>query len=1198
MLRRLELIGFKSFAERTRFEFVQGITAVVGPNGSGKSNIVDAVRWLLGEQSAKNLRGGEMTDVIFNGSSTRKSLGMAEVTMIFDNSRRILNHDSDQVQITRRVFRDGEGEYLINSQAARLKDIKELFLGSGAGHGAYSVIEQGRVDALLSASTKERRIIFEEAAGISRFKAKKLESLRKLENVDADVLRVNDILNVQEKQLKTLRQQASKAQRYQEYHARLRTLRISVSSREVASLAAQIAVEEERVATLRLQLQTATNQTASSEAELRQLQDELTVTVGLLQQQEAVLSECREQIARAEATAVAELNQVENHEAELLRIGQQSRDQRRRKLTAELEQLRLVESLDFAQQRCTAEQKRADLAQQLWTEASEGITELSETLAALRAEQFERITELTKLQSASESLGQQQRRLEQDLAQKRSEATRTNSRHANLEQLLNDLSESDADVRLRLQDTRSSLNLDLATRSELRDQLETLQAKLEQLREARSASRARWEVLTGLEASYEGVGAGVRFVLEKLEEPGPYTEALHGLVADLLTVPRDLANLIELALGDVAQRFVARDEAALQGLTPFLGGVPGRVGFLPFQAEFARFLAPPPLIGEPLLVHVSSRLTELPAQLLHQVWLVPDLDTARTLRSQFPSYRWVTRQGELLEGDGTLILGPLEQRSGLLSRKSELRELSGELATLDEQINKLESQQAEWRQQLDLVESKITRAEEELATLTHEAGGLREQILQQREVQKALAESLDLLTREMQLITVQLEEAQRLQERYRDELASAELAATAIEQQLKQAQAELQLAEQHRDLRASEHTAAQVTLSRVREQLNGLQQQLEELVKESQRSLEEEERLALAESQAQQRLLAAQLAALRSTATAAPLYLLKQEAELLIRERAAERNDLSEQCELLLAQLKSVRESYSTQRDLLHSHDLVLHDLQTRRESLLQRLRDEYGIDLATATPGQESEELVPLSPTTPDQEPGLSPQDEITELRNKLSKLGPVNLEALTELAEHERREKDLRAQLTDLTESRKKLQQIIDQINNDSRKLFAETIQQVREHFQELFRKLFAGGMADIILEDSADVLECGIEINVRPPGKETQRISLLSGGERALTAVALLLAIFRSRPSPFCLLDEVDAAMDEGNTQRLANLLREFSDRSQFIVITHKKRTMAAADLLYGVTMQESGVSKLVAVKFEDWPEESTSSSRQAA
>ena len=1179
MLKRLELIGFKSFADKTRFDFAPGVTAVVGPNGSGKSNIVDAVKWILGEQSAKSLRGGEMADVIFNGSSTRKSLGMAEVTMTFDNSKRQLQFDGDEVQLTRRVYRDGQGEYLINGALSRLKDIKEMFLGSGAGQGAYSIIEQGRVDALLVASTKDRRQIFEEAAGISRFKSKKIECLRKLEKVDADLHRVRDLLQELEKTVRTLNGQAAKAQKYQEYHAQLRTQRIALGLSEYRELAETVAYEEALLAKLRVEVADATTQTATGETTVGKLDSDYARADDALREHEKRLSEARQQIAEFEAAVKSQREQAANHDAELLRTGQQRIALTIRLRTLETETTKATDEATLAAELVRAEQQRADDAATALNAVIAALAQIGKQTQADREEQFALVGRAAQWHSTAQMTGSQVERLQRDRTRKRAEGERASAEAEAIGRVLADLSQSDADVQQKLAAAKLALQELLQNQAELRRQAETLQPELDDLRERRSASRGRAEVLDGLEKNFEGIGAGVRAVLASRRQ----TPAILGLVADLLTVPGHVAPLVDIVLGDAAQRFVLRAGTDIDSILIELGTLPGRVGFVPLlNLDRQRDVTP---LAESLLHVVSFEhpdLIGLPERLLGNVLLAIDLAHARRLLLEHPRHRIVTRTGELLEPDGTIVVGPARGESGILSRKSELRELRIQIATMDVRIAAIEGEQMQFRNRADALDAPIGGREAEIGAHAGEAGNLRERIVEQQQKQTRLTELAELVNSESMILSGEIQKAEKSWQAALLQAQEADEAALSVKLRLENADAQQRASEREREQRQAADTATQVSLTRVKQQLAGLQARSHELAGELRQRKIDALNIANTERSARNRQTENQLAILRGTGSAAVAYAEKDVRQASVREWAARRDTLRTQRDSVQSELRSVRDSWKQQQDHAHAHELTVRDLRNRRDTIAARIQDDYQIDLAAQ---------LASHPELPQAIVGDDAQDDIEELKRKIAKLGSVNLEALEQLNVEEAREKSIRKDYDDLMGAAKSLLEIIEKINVDSRKLFNDTLNVVRVHFQDLFRKLFGGGMADIVLEDPTDVLETGIEITARPPGKELRSISLLSGGEKTLTAVALLLAMFRSKPSPFCLLDEVDAALDEANTARLAEVIKDFRSTSQFIIITHKKRTMVMADVLHGVTMQESGVSKQVATRIDDWPDEAS-------
>jgi chromosome segregation protein len=1216
MLKRLELIGFKSFAEKTRFDFPAGITAVVGPNGSGKSNIVDAVRWILGEQSAKSLRGGEMADVIFNGSASRKSLGLAEVTMTFDNSQRRINVDADEVQITRRVYRDGTGEYLINNVMSRLRDIKEMFLGSGAGAGAYSIIEQGRVDALLQASTRDRRIIFEEAAGISRFKARKIETLRKLENVDQNLSRVRDIIAEVEKQLRRVRLEASKAQRFQEHSARLRDLRIGIGLREFGQLTERYLTEMAELESLRSVLGQAQIQAAAAEAEARQLEAALAETESSLESATGRLADTRQQLAAQQAhfeSETAKSDDLAKQVAETARRGVELADLVRVAAAAAADAS--AEVVD-AESQAHSQRRRVEELEESLASVDAELAALSRQIQEDRTAQVDLVRQAGTLQTQADSARQQLERFNRDREQRRRKSDQKSAELGSLERVLEDLDRTGADLQHRLGQVRQLHAERVGEREELRRQVSARQQELARLSVRRGDLLGRIDILEGLERSQEGLGTGVREVMALLAAERPNSdgppglpaagEALSttiiGLVVEFLSVPREVAPLIDLALGDTAQKFIVRDSDVLDRiLAAREAPLSGRVSFLPLLLIEPLEHGDETSTADRWVTCDHPELRGLPRQLLGDVRIVPDLATARqhSIVAEFRGCRFITRQGELLDADGTLTVGTHHAEAGILSRKSELRDLRAQAAAMEQDIAAVESASAQLLREIDALDAPIHGLEQEIELLSNQAGDLQSQVLQHRQNRSRLDDEIVLFAAEMQILEQEIDSLEAHWKDCRGRAEQAERDAQALKTRLADAERRVQSQEFERDCKQREHTSAQVNMAQLDERLAGLRMRYDQLDADLRRGRDEGHRVGRHENVLSARNVECQLMQLRTSAELAGLYLDKEVLEQEIEALDLRRDRDRERRRVLVEQLQSVRAASQEQLSQFHQRELSVRDLENSRNTLVERLREDYQVDLAAEfanvassqedlvsrdAESWERRELPPLGDTE-------SVNTEIAQLKEKIRKLGNVSLESLQELEEIEKRGKDLQTQHDDLMSAQGSLMEIIAKINADSRRLFTEMYEQIRTHFQELFRKLFGGGMADVILENPDDVLESGIEIVARPPGKELRSISLLSGGEKTLTAVALLLAIFRSKPSPFCMLDEVDAALDEANTTRFGVVLREFLDTSQFIIVTHKKRTMALADVLYGITMQESGVSKQVAVRFEDWPEEET-------
>jgi chromosome segregation protein len=1214
MLKRLELVGFKSFADRTQFDFSDGITGIVGPNGSGKSNIVDAVRWVLGEQSAKSLRGGEMADVIFNGSAVRKSLGLAEVTMTFDNARRALATEADEVQITRRVYRSGEGEYLINQQPCRLKDIKDLFLGSGAGNDAYSIIEQGRVDVLLQASTKERRTIFEEAAGISRFKARKVETLRRLERVDQNLQRLRDILDEVEKQLRSVKLQASKAQRYQEYTGRLKELRVEQGLKEYHQLSERLRAEGEVLDGLRAVL---VEQTAQAEAWERELQEQEAALGRLdagVHDQEAGLAGARQQIAAGGATLNHEWGVAADVEANLAQTRQALADLTGRVAALAAAAARAGAELGQVEGQGAQRRQAVEALEAQLRASEERLAALHEQVQRDKDDHFECMRQVVHLQNeAINNKG----RLE-DLIQERNRHSRKReaaAEHlASLDLELHQLKAADEGLQARLAGARQALAELRLERDRLRQVCDATAALAADLRAQRSGLASRIEVLQGLERSHEGLGTGVREVFALLEppDPGPWRTVL-GLVADFLTVRREYAPLIDLALGERAQRFLVRDPALLgEALRQLPAPFSGRVSFLPLTAPPApapaRRRSTPdkavtrepsaeagPPLGHPGVVALAEQvvrcdhpdLADLPPRLLARTLIVRDLTAARALAGT--GWRCVTLHGELLEADGTVTVGAHHAEAGILSRKSELRELREQAAALDVRLTELDRDLTLMREQIALLDGRAENGQAEIDVLAEQAADLRSRIGQHRQRREGLHEEVQLSRMEISELEREIAAKEQAWRQAQEQAASAEARVQELQARVEAAEREAREREGLRQRQQQEVVGARVALAKVEERLTALRARHDQLEADrAQRSAELK--------QAEQRLggLLARLqechgTLLQASASLASSYLRKEAAESRLAGLEGERTALRQQRKERAEQANAVRARWRTQQEEAHARELEVNELRHRLNTLCARLQEDYQLDLAEQYRQARAEGRDPGATPAAGEGAPVSADEEIAELRRKLARLGSVNLDAIQELADLEARAGTLQLQYDDLTAAQRALQDIIAKIDVDSTRLFTEAFATIRAHFQELFRKLFGGGMADVILEDEGDVLESGIEINARPPGKELRSISLMSGGEKTLTAVALLLAIFRSKPSPFCILDEVDAALDEANIGRFTAVLRDFLDRSQFILITHSKRTMACADVLYGVTMQESGISRRFSVRFEDWPDD---------
>ena len=1195
MLKALELNGFKSFADRTRFEFPEGITAVVGPNGSGKSNVVDAVKWVLGSQSAKALRGKEMTDVIFSGAHGRAQTNAAEVTLAFDNAAGVLDFDADEVHITRRVYRSGEGEYLINRQPVRLRDIREVFAGTGVSTGAYSIIEQGKVDALLQSLPKERRLIFEEAAGVSRFKLKRQEAARRLERVDQNLLRLSDIVEELDSRLRSVRSQAGRARKYKEESDRLKLLRTQVALVDWRRMTITFREQEKQAAELTIEKQTVQNQVATCDQQLAAAEEAADQMQRELQEANSQAAAVRERIAQAESTRRSQLARSDELRQESARLQKQlltmtSRAGDAQQLVAETNaELAIVQQqFDELDQKVQAQQTELD-------QATESLQACRTTVADSRQRHSAAISEASQLESQLHSLQSQrttakalierareqvehaqsvQTQLESQVAATESELRQVQNEHQQSKQRL-------ASAEAQLRDDRQKLTQATREKAEVQDRL--------------TAAQARATVLEELERRLDGLSGGAKEVLRLAhEEPnGPFGK-VRGLVADLLHVDADTASLVETALGHLANSLVV-EQVNPTILNMSEDDWAGRTSFLRLDVPLAAsavdridLSSEPGVVGRAdEFVETPPDLATLPRRLLGRYWFVDNLQTAVRLSNGVGrGLSYVTVVGEVVGADGTLAVGPRQSASGLLSRRSELRALVDEIEEMQQRNSQLEARNSQLEESIEAADLKQQQLAERHQHIAHRfnESKLKTTALRQR-LEEAKSQS-SAAKAELSEAEAQSSQAETETSTYEEKLA-----------QLKTEQAELlekigTQTEQSKQLEAQVDTLQRqvtdhrVALARCEQRRDGLQRQTEQLLhdhEEHDRALQETR-----DREAESREQCAQLeqSVLRLSSELAELYHEKEHLTAQLEEQNKKHEGRRQQRAQVVRQVDELREQLLSVQGSLQQIELSLQQLDHQRGDLSTRMKDDYGIELAVLASNESTGE-PPM-----ELENREEIDAEIEQLKGRLQGIGPVNLEALSELEAVEDRHASLSQQYEDLKTAKARLLTLVSQINTESRQIFMDSLDVIRGHFQQLYGSLFGGGEADIVVDDSSDehgnkpdVLECGIEIVARPPGKQLRNISLLSGGERTMTCVALLLAIFKSRPSPFCVLDEVDAALDEANIDRFVEVLKQFMTDTQFVVITHSKRTMACADTLYGVTMQESGVSKRVSVRFED-------------
>ncbi len=1210
MLRALELSGFKSFADRTRFEFPRGISVVVGPNGSGKSNIVDAVKWVLGSQSAKSLRGKEMIDVIFNGCASRGPLGTSEVTLTLDNADARLPIDAKEVHVTRRVYRSGEGEYLLNRQPCRLRDIRELLASTGITTEAYCIIEQGKVDALLQSSPKERRGIFEEAAGISQFKVKKGSAQRRMERAEQNLLRLSDIVDEVESRLRNVRSQAGKARRYRECAERLQHLRTEVGLFDWRSLRKRITVRDAQLSESQRRVAERGASLEQAENDAQSLEQQYEAAVLRQRELEAIASATREEIAARQAA-------VDNQQArrvDLQQVVERIRDQlaamRSRGTTGD--QFR-----DAAAQLAAAEAElaAADAERREQVARAEASRE---ALDAARAA-FERVRfKHAEAMREAESLREQLATIESQLAGSRGGLSEhrqrlvelTQAREAQIANLARH-EQAEAECAAQAESYQASLRGAEQRLVQVRRELARADKQHRHLEGVLTRTRERIAVLSEMEQRLEGLAGGVQEVLRMAhDEPqGPLGEA-RGVVADLFHVDVDSAPLVEMALGERAQHVVMTTFwQLLERLEAQSLAVGGRVGFLSLDSRYPlTALDQVDLSNESGVMGRADRFVEcgpdiapLSRRLLGRTWLVDRLTTAlRLSQTTGRGLEFVTAGGELLTADGTLIVGPRQAAAGVLSRRSELRAGHEQVAELEKQLAHQAAIHARLDQDRNEQEARVASS---MAAYTAVAGALsecRQQTMAARLHLERVVHELERIEEESRRMEARIAQLETDADEHRSQQTAAEMAGTRLAVELQNKQQTIPALQQRHAEQQAIATSRQIVAAKCEQRVEMLRHQADQAKRN-----EQERELSLADIKQQIAERELQLDELEVIILAdgqvlAELLVRKeQHAESLARQSAAV-EEVRQNRAGVVERIRAERQQLTGLQNQLHKLEVVIARLRHERQTLCDRMQEDYGIDLEEVarnhSEGTQQGAGTSEGIQAPASEVAATPavdreavEREIADLRSQINNIGAINMEALKELEQLEARFETLSTQYRDLVESKAALERIIQRINVDSRQLFLATLETVRGHFQELFRRLFGGGEADILVDEAEDVLECGIEIVARPPGKEACSISLLSGGEKTLTCVALLLAVFRSKPSPFCVLDEVDAALDEANIGRFIGVLREFLSFTQFAVVTHSKKTMAGADTIYGVTMEESGVSKRVSVRFEDVSED---------
>ena len=1236
-LKSLELFGFKSFAPKTIMNFHRGVTAVVGPNGCGKSNVLDAMRWVLGEQSAKALRGGEMADVIFSGTDSRAAVGMAEVSMTFSECEEALGLDWHEVTITRRVFRDGGSEYLLNKTPCRLKDIHQMFMDTGIGRSAYSIMEQGKIDMILSSRPEDRRAIFEEAAGITKYKSQKKEALRKLEATDANLLRLADIIKEVKRQIGSLQRQAGKARRYQSLIGDLKLLETHSAKRQYDT------VSEHREAAA-AELSRLADRHIETEQEIESQESQVSV-------QRAALEELEQSLNQARQTLSDLRTRISNHENRIL-----FNEERASEFTGLVERYRS----DVA-----AAEEKFRIAE---TQLRDTDTELEQITVLLASE----LRVLEETQAATASLTSQRQEAERAISQVTTDSARIESRISGLRgQISGVMQQRDgAEARLsiltgeldqltfafaeftdRLRDTQAEIDRatnDLEQRTaglsgaeqQLRDAQVSLTGVDAELRDAQrtlAEKESKLEVLRHLNEGGEGFSEGTQAVLKGLDNPEFFKPSVLGALAQFIEVDPEYVTAVEAALGANLQAIVMKDTMIAEAIIKTLTGKKlGKASLAlreldrHFEHSSEHLTLPEGAIGWLIeKIKPQPEVQRLIERLVNHTVLVPDLETALRIFPQRGAV--VTLGGDVLTRDGILNGGATgEATNSVLHRKNQIHALEAEEAQIQAVIDGVTQRRQDLQTEIETGQARLDEAREEKQNATLHLSTLRNQLaMVERETRETERRQQNLEGEKASSEARHREAADRvggLEAEISAQLAELE----ALQQRRAEAQNELEVLRSREGELAADLNELRVKVATERQRHSSLHNQREpmeariaelgDLIAARQQDIVSYQERAEAMT-AENGEIEANLERLRGQIG---------EGESTVAALQEERTGMAAAVEELANTLRVLRHQLTETHDQRSKLEVRQAHIEMKLTSLTEHIQKRYQIDLATferdlhglrvavrdhvkrsegedsqprsegEAAGENIEEVVadssnlPEDPATRGWEAPPAPDEAfaldwdridamVREIDSRIDSMGPVNIDAIQEYDELEQRHTFLENQNNDLINAKAELLETITKINQTTKTLFAETFEKIRVNFAEMFVELFGGGKANLVLLDESDPLESGIEIIAKPPGKQLSNITLLSGGERTMTAVALLFSIYMVKPSPFCVLDEMDAPLDESNINRFIKILDRFVGQSQFIVISHHKRTIARADALYGVTMEEHGVSKLVGVKF---------------
>ena len=1180
-LKRIETIGFKSFADKTVVEFEQGVTAVVGPNGSGKSNISDAIRWVLGEQSAKSLRGGKMEDIIFAGTSTRKPLNFAEVTLVLDNSCGSLPIDYEEVSITRRVYRTGDSEYLINKQKVRLKDVVDLIMDTGIGHDSLSIISQDKVKAIVEARVEDRRVIIEEAAGVLKYKMRKKEATRKLESTSDNLSRVQDIIFELEDQVEPLRKQSEQAEKYMVLKQECSDSEISVLAYDIKTLNDQMERSKKERKDVEFEHVSINAKIANDERRRDTLKQNQQAQERQLEQLQADLVETSEWIQKLQGQRDVLKERHKNASSNKEELAEQQAQLESRLETSQVE-------LKTAEEAMTKTKTLLETKQSQLQKVSEEYQHLEENLKiqldTTRDAYFEDVNRLASVKNQYIAINQQIKRTETTLERINEDEEKALLDRDTLVQEQETFKAQYGKFETSLKEKR-----DLYQQLYKEHQQRLKQAEMETNRHRhlthqldKMNNRLQW--LEDAQKDFSGFNEGVKKIL-KAREQGQVS-GIEGAVAELVTVPKELELAMDVVLGPVMQQIVTtNDDSAKKAIDFLKKHHAGRATFLPLNVIKSRLLpmdVQNRIQGNQDVVGVASQLVgydqryrQIVENILGNIIVTKDLNVAKNLAKQLNyRYRIVTLEGDVINAGGAMTGGAVKrQGSSLLRQKNEIEDCQRQIQQLTDELEQSKVLQEEWAQTVKQSEKELQkvqlageRLKEKMSEVNQQklafeyrekSQNEREQLLriERREHEaelKQLVEKNNQLAEDRLVLEQRIEEAKATIETLEEQLEQQEELKSQLLQQMTELKVDVAKLETalHNECATFERLKGETEQARIR-----LKELLDKIAESEQALLGNDDEVVQLEANLAEK---------------------KEKREGIIEQIQDQRVTLTKVSQELETLEREVRESHKVQQKMaesLNQLDVSIGKVDVEMDIMIKKLEEEYQMTFDHAN------ENYPLKGSIEEI------KSRIRSIKGQIAALGEINVGAIQEYQRVKERYGFLTTQRDDLIEAKATLEETINEMDQEMTVKFKETFDLVREQYMEIFKKLFGGGSADLVLTDPHDLLHTGVEIIAQPPGTKLKTSNLLSGGQKALTSIALLFAILKVRTVPFCVLDEVEAALDEANVARYANYLKAFSNETQFIVITHRKGTMEKADVLYGVTMQERGVTKLVSVRMDN-------------